>query len=598
MAKLVNTTIYVGSTHLVQFSELHLQQSIFAHHQFQIVCPGDLFTAATDPFAKTKKIIGERCSISIANFDGTGKNVAFIGLVTEVATHKFAGHTGDIIIKGYSPTIVMDNVAHCKSWEDSTLKTIVQDIGQVFASNEIAFDTKLTTTGMLPYTVQYKETAWQFINRMAATHSEWLFYNGKKIVMGSVEADSTDLVFGKNLNHFSVAMQLRPTSFSNIAYDYENNTVHNITPNDVSGQAGLNSIATFAYNKSADFYASSPKSYTPQFVNNKTQLQQQVQRQAAAQSANHIHFTGNSSHFGVQLGNRVNINNNYGSYQIIEVSHSCDGQGNYQNNFIAIPASIQVPPVTNYAMPFSETQTAVVVENHDSAGLGRIKVRMHWMNQNEQTPWVRMVHPHAGGSKGIFFIPEKGEEVTIAFENGDPTKPYITGAVYNGGANNSYSNSNNDLKVIETRSGTLMKFNDDEGSIFIKDPSGNTWYMDGKGNISVNAPNNINMYAGQNINITAGANITTNAGANMIEGVGINRTSTVGAMNNSFVGGNSLVNVVGNLQEFINGNVESHTDKDRVITSSKAIESTVEGPITRNTQQDVALNSEEKSKLF
>jgi type VI secretion system secreted protein VgrG len=491
----------------------------------------------------------------------------------------------------------MDNIAHCKSWEDSSLKAIVQDISQVFASNEIAIEAKLKT-GMLPYTVQYKETAWQFLNRMTASQGEWLFYNGKKIVMGSIEASSTDLVFGNNPHHFSVAMQLRPTSFSKVTYDYENNTTYNIAPNNVSAQAGLNSIAQFAYDKSAEFYASSPKSYTAQFVNNKTQLQQQVQTQAAAQSANHINFNGNSSHFGVQLGNIVNINHNYGSYQIIEVSHSCDGQGNYQNNFIAIPASIQVPPVTGYAMPFSETQTAVVVENHDSAGLGRIKVRMHWMNQNEQTPWIRMVHPHAGGNKGIFFIPEKGEEVKIAFENGDPIKPYIIGAVYNGGANSHYSNTNNDLKVIETRSGTLMQFNDDEGSIFIKDPSGNTWHMDGKGNISVNAPNNISMYAGNNINITAGATITTSAGANMIETVGINKTSTVLATSSSFIGGNSLITVEGMLQEVYNKDVISHTEKDRITISRQKTTFTSEQEIETHSKAEINLNSAEKTKLF
>jgi type VI secretion system secreted protein VgrG len=51
-----------------------------------------------------------------------------------------------------------------------------------------------------------------------------------------------------------------------------------------------------------------------------------------------------------------------------------------------------------------------------------------------------------------------------------------------------------------------MIFNDAVGSVFIEDPSGNTWMMDGKGNISVNAPKNFTVNAGENITFTAGQN--------------------------------------------------------------------------------------------
>ncbi len=565
MAKLVTTNIYIGKTHVTQFTELQLIQSIFAHHHFKIVCPGDLFTA-TDPFAKTKTLIGERCTISIANFEGTGKNLEFIGLVTNVATHKFGGHKGDTIIQGYSPTIVMDNMPHCKSWEGKSFKSIVNDVSSVFASNEVVFSTKVKTT-IFPYIVQYKETAWQFLNRMAAEQGEWLFYNGKKIILGAFNTESTALSFGSNLNYFSVGMQLRPPGFSHVAYNYENDEVYNVGPHDIAQQAGLNDLGQYAYNKSKEFFSSEPKSYTAQYINNKSQLYNQVQHKAAAQSANHITFTGSSTHFGVQLGKQVNISDNYGNYQIIEVTHSCDGQGNYNNDFTAIPATIQVPPVTHYAMPFSETQTGVVIANHDGEGLGRIRVRLRWMNQDEQTPWVRMVHPHAGGGKGVFFIPEIGEEVKVAFENGDPTKPYVTGTIYNGGASSDYSNSGNDLKVIETRSGTMMKFNDAEGSIFVKDPSGNTWFMDGKGNIKVNAPNNMSIQVGKDLDITVGANMTTRIGANETITVGNNKTENI-AKNYIQFSDNKNVTVkadkterVGNSYKQISGDSDIQTSK-------------------------------------
>ncbi|WP_240665148.1 hypothetical protein [Flavobacterium columnare] len=50
--------------------------------------------------------------------------------------------------------------------------------------------------------------------------------------------------------------------------------------------------------------------------------------------------------------------------------------------------------------------------------------------------------------------------------------------------------NNDHIKAIHTRSGTKIILNDAQGSVFIEDPSGNTWTMDRQGNISVNAPKN------------------------------------------------------------------------------------------------------------
>lgn len=76
------------------------------------------------------------------------------------------------------------------------------------------------------------------------------------------------------------------------------------------------------------------------------------------------------------------------------------------------------------------------------------------------------------------------------------------------------------LSPLPLSSGTKVIMNDAEGSIFIEDPSGNTWHMDGQGDISVDAPQNININAGANISISAGQNIITSAGINLTETAG------------------------------------------------------------------------------
>lgn len=62
-----------------------------------------------------------------------------------------------------------------------------------------------------------------------------------------------------------------------------------------------------------------------------------------------------------------------------------------------------------------------------------------------------------------------------------------------------------------------MILNDAESSVFIEDPSENTYLMDGQGNINVNAPKNFTLNAGANISETAGLNHSSFAGAMMMQ---------------------------------------------------------------------------------
>ncbi|NRS90701.1 uncharacterized protein involved in type VI secretion and phage assembly [Flavobacterium sp. 7E] len=164
------------------------------------------------------------------------------------------------------------------------------------------------------------------------------------------------------------------------------------------------------------------------------------------------------------------------------------------------------------------------------AGLGRVKVSFNWASGSTTSEWMRMIQPHSGSGKGFYFIPEIGEEVLVGFEGNNAQNPYVLGSQYNGSESSGYADGENNVKAIHTRSGTKIIMNDSEGSILIEDPSGNTWQMDGQGNISVNAPNDITMTAGGSISMTAGKNISSNAGLNIVEDAKINHSIIAGGL--------------------------------------------------------------------
>jgi type VI secretion system secreted protein VgrG len=222
----------------------------------------------------------------------------------------------------------------------------------------------------------------------------------------------------------------------------------------------------------------------------------------------------------IRNNNNLHSSEQYnGEFTITSITHHCGSMGSYYNTFTAVPATIKVPPVIPPVEPRCETQSALVVENHDYKGLGRIRVKFHWMNGLERTPWLRVATPHAGNGKGMFIIPEVGEEVIVGFEGDSAAKPYVIGAVFHGKAKSDFGNSGNDIKAIQTRSGNKIVMNDQEGSVQVEDKEGNFLKIDGTGNVKVVSNKSMSFECGHSkiemnqdgtINIT-GAKIVTTA---------------------------------------------------------------------------------------
>lgn len=528
MAQFVEADIDIEGKKIKQYSSFVLSQNIFDHHSFRLVCPAEAIDGTSGAiFNSSKNMIGASFHIQIDAVEGKG-TLKFSGVVTQVEESRRNGHVGDIIISGFSPTILLDNGPHCQTWEKKNVKNIAEEVLKNFPQNLLNPKVATVYGETLSYVVQYKETAWQFLSRLCGMYGEWLYYDGQKLIAGSPQGNKVKLFYGSNMQHFSMALQAKPASFEVMAYDYLNTQVYDGSPSGIAGKAGLNDLGKHTLDKSEKLYTTKPKQWYNQFVNTKKQLDDFVNTRASIQSSNMVRFAGSSGHPGVQLGGGAGIDGknifsqsdeSFGDYTITSVNHYCDGQGHYSNDFIAIPASIKMPPVNVSAEPHCETQSAVVTDNHDPKGLGRVRVKFHWMADAEKSPWLRITGMHGGGGKGIFFIPEVGEEVIIGFEGNSAVKPYIAGTVYNSNEKTDFSNDANDVKAIQTRSGNMIVMNDKEGSVHVADAKGNDVKIDGEGNIKLTATDSIVLSCGDSkiemqkdgtINIT-GKKITINA---------------------------------------------------------------------------------------
>ena len=288
-------------------------------------------------------------------------------------------------------------------------------------------------------------------------------------------------------------------------------------------------------------------------------------------------------------------------YRLVAVSvkHFSDNHGNYRCAFTAIPEDVATPPYTDpHCYAHAESQPAKVYDNNDPEGMGRIRVLFYWGTEcSKETDWIRMVQPHTGAGKGFYFIPEIGEEVLVGFEGGNAEKPYVIGAQYNGKQSSGYSTPGNDQKVIHTRSGCKIIFNDAEKSIFIEDPSGNTWLMDGQGNISVHAPKNMTLNAGENIIMTAGKDISISAGENISNAAKENITSVAGTDIVQTAATGEIRETSDIRTEMVKKEFKRQAETSNEIAGEISLFSEKEN-MTMQSGKTVELNSAEKSKLF
>jgi uncharacterized protein involved in type VI secretion and phage assembly len=117
-----------------------------------------------------------------------------------------------------------------------------------------------------------------------------------------------------------------------------------------------------------------------------------------------------------------------------------------------------------------EPVIGIVTDNKDPSKLGRVKLKIPILSDQDTTYWCPIIMLGAGKNRGWFFIPEKDDEVLVMFEHGDLNRPLVVGALWNGKDKPPDANpGGNPRRVIKSRQGSKIIFDDDKEQLIIED---------------------------------------------------------------------------------------------------------------------------------
>ena len=516
-----------GKEQTSRINSLHIQQTLNSCCDFELV--ETIATRKTLWQGQSQELlkqVGKNVIIRLSF--PRGKNTfQFSGFITEVVIDSDTPTTtgsseNKIRIIGKGSPIVLDDSPEMNSFVDQDLKNIVE---KVFKNKYFDLTCIPKFKSIIPYAMQYKESRWEFLNRLSAIYNELLYFDGSKLIFGGViDEHSDDFTIGEDITEFKVSSKTLPFKYTLYNYSAEDDEYcYSDTEDEIRPRNFYTEDVFKDYENLYQQRGMLPIEEPTHLSGDTIRLHQSKYQQALGK----MHCVeGKTRNSLVRLGSLIYVKfpslfekENMGEYRVISVEHHVE-RDDYYNHFVAVPLGMEYSLYEPKTIAYPEI--AEVVANNDPKKQGRVQVRFFWQKMlAEQSPWIRVQTPDAGvltdksGNRGFQFIPEVGDQVMVSYEGGNPHRPYVSGSMYHG--KNAKEVSNN-IRSITTKSGSTIVFDDTDRAekITIKDKKGNTITFDSKDkSLSLQSPETINISA-KNVKINAQENVEITAEKDII----------------------------------------------------------------------------------
>lgn len=446
-------------------------------------------TEFTRDYSVVKELLGQDVHVQVVTQSPIDSTLEFSGVINQVSVKGL-----NINCIAYSEDYKLQNTPRCRCFIGKTLFEIVDEVASDI-DREITIH-ELFKDYRFPIIVQYNESDYDFLVRLAKRFGVFMYHDSEKLVFGSITDNQKDL----SSSSFATSYQFQAgdPNLRFLAHHYVKNQVLESNGHDYSDFMvdGLVETATEA---STEFDQGMPFRF-----DNANNLPDESQEEfleryslmmMGGELCNMVTCQFVCYNLDLEVGDVVTIDGN-GKVVVTSVHLTWDCNGFPQNEVTAIiPFSsaslddIIAPYVDFNAYPKSSSQTAVVVNNHDPLNMGRVQVQFLWQqdpaseDEKEKLPWIRIAQPYGGSQnkdddkgKGFYILPEVGEEVMVGFEHDNIEKPFVIGTLYHDSDDDKkrqmpatswvetdQANKNNEVKAFRTKKGHTIEIHDVDG---------------------------------------------------------------------------------------------------------------------------------------
>ncbi|MCJ7935638.1 MAG: phage baseplate assembly protein V [Chryseobacterium sp.] len=557
--RVVRLDIFVEGEAIRFFKHFKLSQSAVRHHEFNLILAHDTLGGIENHnLEEAQKFLGKRITVVFKYKDvEEGPERNFVGVITEVGFSQEKGSLGNLVLKGSSPTVLLDAAPHIQSFggaQPISLNSIAHHVIKEGLGHG-KFDFRVDARhGNIPYSSQYEETHYNYLARLAEAYGEQFFYDGEVLHFGQLppQEQPVKLTYGSNLS--DVAIKMRAQHVNPTFYGYSSSKNEKFT----GGSSKINhtsDIAQRAYEISEKTFSTPSLRIAPIKASSFMDIDASQKGTAGSKASEVFVTSGCTTVPFLYPGCIVDVemrkkDSNDTSYftklMLIEVIHEVDARGYYEGSFDAIASDTGFIPRPEFAVPIAEPQFGNVISNTDPLNQGRVQVQLDWQNGQDTTEFIRVMSPDAGSSekvgknRGFMSVPEVGDQVIVNFVHLHPDRPFVMGGMYHGGIG-SGGGSGNNIMSFSGRSGAELKYDNGAGSMNLKDQGGASMFFDGAGNATANANVNHTTNAGSNHMVNAGAASTINAGSSSSINVGGEKGAPPQSLLQMDAGGNIIL---------------------------------------------------------
>ncbi len=438
-----------------------------------------------------------------------------------------------------SVSYIMDQAPVNKVFVGKKPLEIVQEVVQKY---RFEYDTSTFPGDTIEFNtiVQFQETGFQFLKKLANLLGCMLYCDGEKLYFGKDLTKSEEVVLTPETENIDsrghLSVSLNPVQSKGAAYGYFNykkdvfqrSNLQRVDTPDIAG----NNFLDLAIDRSKTTYKDSVIEEIDYSKNDDGEYSTYLENRLAANQGKMVIVSGISKNLKLRIGTRIKYSKHpvlNESYTIIGVNITYDNHEFY-NSYEAVPDKTIITPEIDMRSRGELTQIAVVVDDVDKEGLGRVKVRFPWDIEGDNTNcfWARVINPYAGKTHGSHFTPRKGDEVVVTFDKGQPFHPLVVGSLYHDNIKPSFKDSkgfgSNEVLIAKTDNGTEIHLldQDDKQEVTISmtgggsgEPKNSVVLTVDKGSsepkIVINTQGNAQIAAKNDITITADNNIKIKA---------------------------------------------------------------------------------------